>query len=91
MFALRPGVTVIPAVAWNTQLFRGPARVVFGPPVDVSDIAPAPRKARNRQATDRIMTVLSRMVPSVGGPVQDPPVGPQRPIDRRPGLVVPIG
>jgi 1-acyl-sn-glycerol-3-phosphate acyltransferase len=89
MFAQRPGVTVIPAVAWHTQRFKGPARVVFGPPIDMSDIAPGPRKARNREATDRIMAILARMVAEAGGPVQDPPVGPQRPIDKRRGIWFP--
>lgn len=91
MFALRPGVTVVPAATWDTQLFRGPARVMFGPPIDMSDIAPGPRKQRNREATDRIMSVLCEMVAELGGPVQPPPVGPVRPEDRRRGLVVPIG
>jgi 1-acyl-sn-glycerol-3-phosphate acyltransferase len=75
MFALRPAVTVVPAVTWDTQLFRGPARVVFGPAIDMSDIPPGPRKRRNRDATDRIMTVLAGMVADAGGPVQDPPLG----------------
>jgi 1-acyl-sn-glycerol-3-phosphate acyltransferase len=26
--------------AWDTQLFRGPARVVFGPPIDMSRTLP---------------------------------------------------
>ncbi len=91
MFALRPGVTVIPAATWDTQLFRGPARVMFGPPIDLSDITSGPRKQRNREATDRIMTVLCDMVTELGGPVQPPPVGPVREQDRRRGLVVPLG
>ena len=88
-FGLRPGVTVVPAVIWNTQLFRGPARVRFGPPIDLSDIAAPSRHERNRLATDRIMTVLAELLPSVGGPVQDPPVGPQRLIDRTRGIWFP--
>ncbi|HET6692258.1 MAG TPA: lysophospholipid acyltransferase family protein [Miltoncostaeaceae bacterium] len=89
MFGLRPGVTVVPAVAWNTQLFRGPARVRFGPPIDLSDIAAPSRHERNRLATDRIMAALAGLLPSVGGPVQDPPVGPQRQIDRTRGIWFP--
>ena len=89
MFGLRPGVTVVPAVVWDTQLFRGPARVRFGPPVDLSDIEAESRHERNRLATDRVMTVLSELLPSVGGPVQDPPVGPQRLIDRTRGIWFP--
>jgi 1-acyl-sn-glycerol-3-phosphate acyltransferase len=80
MLALREGVTVVPVVTWDTQLFRGPARVVFGPAIDMSDIPAGPRKRRNREATDRIMGVLCAMVAGVGGPVQDPPVGPPEPI-----------
>jgi 1-acyl-sn-glycerol-3-phosphate acyltransferase len=83
MLALREGVTVVPVVTWDTQLFRGPARVVFGPPIDMSDIAPGPRKRRNREATDRIMGVLCAMVAQAGGPVQDPPVGPPERETRR--------
>jgi hypothetical protein len=49
--------------------------VVFGPPIDMSDIGPGPRKRRNREATDRIMGVLTAMVARVGGPAQEPPLG----------------
>ncbi len=85
----RPGVTVIPAVVWNTQLFRGPARILFGPPVDMGDIEASDRHERNRIATDRVMTRLALMLPKVGGPVQDAPVGPQRAIDRTRGIWFP--
>lgn len=88
-FGLRPGVTVIPAVIWNTQLFRGPARLRFGPPVDLSDIDAPSRHERNRLATDRVMTALAEMLPSVGGPAQEAPVGPQRLIDRTRGIWFP--
>jgi 1-acyl-sn-glycerol-3-phosphate acyltransferase len=88
-FAQRPGVTVIPAVCWDTQLFRGPVRVVFGPPIDMTGLTGTSRKARNREATDRIMTVLCRMAIEAGAPVQDPPVGPIRPKDLRRGFVEP--
>lgn len=80
MLALRTGATVVPAVVWDTQLFRGPARVVFGPPIDVSDVPPGPRKARNRAATDRIMAFLAGMVAEAGGPAQDPPLGAPPPV-----------
>jgi 1-acyl-sn-glycerol-3-phosphate acyltransferase len=89
MLAMRTGAVVIPAVTWDTQLFRGPARIVFGPPIDLGDIPAIPRKARNREATDRIMRVLHAMVLEVGGPPQDPPVGPVRPEDRKRGRVTP--
>jgi 1-acyl-sn-glycerol-3-phosphate acyltransferase len=80
MLGLRPGVAVVPAVLWDTQLFRGPARVVFGPPIDLSDVLAGPRKARNRAATDRIMTVLAAMVAEAGGPAQDAPLGAPAPV-----------
>jgi hypothetical protein len=65
--ALRPGVTVIPAVIWNTQLMRGPARVRFGPAIAMDDLRDSPRPGRNRRATERLMEVLAGMVPLVGG------------------------
>jgi 1-acyl-sn-glycerol-3-phosphate acyltransferase len=89
MLAMRTGAVVIPAVTWDTQLFRGPARVVFGPPIDMSGIRSVPRNARNREATDRIMHELWRMVGELGGPDQPSPVGPVRPEDRRRGRVTP--
>jgi 1-acyl-sn-glycerol-3-phosphate acyltransferase len=73
--ALRPGVKVIPAAIWNTQLMRGPARVRFGEPIPFDEIRASPRPGRNRRATDRIMEVLAGMVPLVGGPEQEPPTG----------------
>lgn len=88
-FGLRPGVTVVPAAIWNTQLFRGPARLRFGPPIDLSDIDAPSRHERNRLATDRVMTAIAELLPTVGGPVQDAPVGPQRPIDRTRGIWFP--
>jgi 1-acyl-sn-glycerol-3-phosphate acyltransferase len=42
MLALRLGVPVVPAAIWDTQLFRGPARMVFGPPIDLSGVPPGP-------------------------------------------------
>lgn len=89
LLAMRSGATVIPAATWDTQLFRGPARVVFGPPIDMSGIPDAPRNARNREATDRIMRVLCEMVVELGGPDQPSPVGPVRPEDRKRGRVEP--
>lgn len=88
MLGRRPGVTVIPAVVWGSQLFRGPAHVMFGPPVDMSGLSGC-RHDRNREATDRVMQALSGMVVRIGGPAQDPPVGPQRPIDRQRGIWFP--
>lgn len=73
--AMQPEVTVVPAIIWNTQLLRGPARVRFGPPIPMDDLRASPRAGRNRRATDRIMATIAAMLPQVGGPVQDPPVG----------------
>ena len=73
--SLQPNVTVIPAVIWDTQMVRGPVRVVFGPPIAMDDLRASPRPGRNRRATARIMETLAEMVPTVGGPIQDPPVG----------------
>jgi len=72
--ALLPGVTVVPAAVWNTQLMRGPVRVGFGPPVDLSGLPDGgPRSARARAATERIMAALAELVPQVGGPAQPAP------------------
>jgi 1-acyl-sn-glycerol-3-phosphate acyltransferase len=73
--ALRPDVTVVPAVLWDTQLMRGPVRVRYGPPIAMDDLRASPRPGSNRRATDRVMEVLARMVPLVDGPAQDPPAG----------------
>lgn len=88
-FSLRPGVVTVPAVAWDTQLFRGPARIVFGEPIDVSDITEGPRKHRNREATDRIMERLVAMAMDLGAPAQPAPLGEPREEDRRRGRVTP--
>lgn len=90
-FSMRPGVVTVPAVVWDTQLFRGPARIVFGEPIDVSDIVagPGPRKRRNREATDRIMERLAAMAMSVGAPLQPVPLGEPQEEDRRRGRVTP--
>jgi len=73
--ALIPGVTVIPAVIWNTQLLRGPVRVRFGAPIPMDDLRRSPRAGRNQRATERIMDHLAALLPLVGGPVQDGPRG----------------
>jgi 1-acyl-sn-glycerol-3-phosphate acyltransferase len=73
--ALAPGVTVVPAAIWGTQHRLGPVRVVFGPPVDLSDLEGSSRGQRSHQAIDRIMAAIAALVPEAGGPAQDPPVG----------------
>ena len=73
--ALQPGVTVIPAAIWNTQLLRGPVRIRFGEPIPMEDIRTGPKAGRNQRATERIMSALTALVPTVGGPVQPVPTG----------------
>lgn len=90
-FSMRPGVVTVPAVVWDTQLFRGPARIVFGVPIDMADIVagPGPRKRRNRMATDRIMERLAEMAMTIGAPHQPVPLGEPQEEDRRRGRVTP--
>ncbi|HWH13816.1 MAG TPA: lysophospholipid acyltransferase family protein, partial [Miltoncostaeaceae bacterium] len=73
--ALVPGVTVVPAVIWNTQTLRGPVRVRFGAPIPMDDLRDGPRAGRNQRATERIVDHIAALVPLVGGPVQDGPRG----------------
>ncbi|MCU0307249.1 MAG: 1-acyl-sn-glycerol-3-phosphate acyltransferase [Thermoleophilia bacterium] len=81
--SLRPGVRVIPAAIWGTQLMRGPVRIRFGPEIDMDDLRAGPRPGRNRRAAERIMAHLAPLVPGVGGPAQPPPTG--RPVPRGQG------
>lgn len=70
---LEPGVTVVPAAIWGShRLFRRVA-VVFGAPLDLSDIAAGPRSSRSRAAADRMMAAIAGLIPSAGGPVTAPP------------------
>lgn len=71
--ALEPGVTVVPAAIWGTQDYLGPGRVLFGPPLDLSDLADGSRSVRARAAVDRMMAGIAALVPQVGGPAQRPP------------------
>ena len=71
--ALDPGVTVIPAAIWGTHRFGRKGRVVFGPPLDLSDVDGASRAARSRQAVDRMMAAIAGMSPAAGGPATTPP------------------
>ena len=74
-YAVQPGVTVIPAAIWDSQMLKGPVRVRFGTPIPMDDIRESPRPGRNRRAVERIMWHVSGLVPLVGGPYQDPPEG----------------
>ncbi len=71
---LEPGVTVVPAAIWGTQRWIGPARVAFGPPIDLSDLEQGGRSLRSQAAVERMMAGVAALLPRVGGPAQDPPV-----------------
>jgi 1-acyl-sn-glycerol-3-phosphate acyltransferase len=66
--ALAPGVTVVPTAIWGTRAKLGPVRVVFGPPLDLSDLTSGPRSARAHEAALRMMAAISALLPSAGGP-----------------------
>jgi 1-acyl-sn-glycerol-3-phosphate acyltransferase len=70
---LEPGVTVVPAAIWGTQRPWGPARVVYGPPLDLSDLGDGPRSRRSQAAVDRMMGAIAGLLPQAGGPVVEPP------------------
>ena len=70
---LEPGVTVVPAAIWGSHKLFRPVRVVFGPPLDLSDIPPGPRSTRSRAAADRMMAAIAGLIPAAGGPHTDPP------------------
>lgn len=67
------GVTVIPAAIWGSQRRLGPVRVVFGPPLDLSDLTTGPRGVRSQVAVDRMMDAVARLLPQAGGPAQEGP------------------
>ncbi|MDQ1909440.1 lysophospholipid acyltransferase family protein [Paenibacillus sp. GD4] len=61
MFALKSGATVIPAaIVGGYKLFR-PMKVIYGPPVDLSEFAEGGSDSLE-QATDKIMTAIRSMV-----------------------------
>ncbi len=68
--ALEPGVTVIPTAIWGSQTKTGRVTVVFGEPLDLSDLTEGPRGARIREATARIAQAVADLVPLAGGPPQ---------------------
>lgn len=79
LMALEDGVVVIPAAVWGSHRRFGPARVVFGEPVDLSDLTDGARSERVRLATKRIAQAVADLVPAAGGP-------PQRVADGEPSL-----
>lgn len=70
---LEPGVTVVPAAIWGSHKLFRKVSVVFGPPIDLSDIEGGPRSARSRTAADRMMASIAALIPVAGGPHTDPP------------------
>lgn len=70
---LEPGVTVVPAAIWGSHRLLRRVRVVFGPPIDLSDVAAGPRSTRSRTAADRMMAAIAGLIPAAGGPHTDPP------------------
>lgn len=75
--ALDPGVTVVPGAIWGSQRRLGPVRVVFGPPLDLSDLRDGPRSHRAQAAADRMMQAIAGLLPQAGGPEQPAPVTPR--------------
>lgn len=69
---LRPGVTVVPAAIWGSQRPFGKVRVAFGPPLDFSDLGDGPKAERSQRAAQRMMAAIGALLPSVGGPNQEP-------------------
>lgn len=70
---LLPDVTVVPAAVWGSHRFLRRVTVVFGAPLDLSDIPPGPRGRRTRDAIDRMMAAIADLIPSAGGPRTEPP------------------
>jgi 1-acyl-sn-glycerol-3-phosphate acyltransferase len=70
---LEPGVTAVPAAIWGSQRRLGPIRVVYGPPLDLSDLGDGPRSRRSQAAVERMMAAIAELLPLAGGPVQEPP------------------
>jgi 1-acyl-sn-glycerol-3-phosphate acyltransferase len=71
LLALEPGVTVVPAAIWGSQRpVLAATHIVFGGPVDLSDVTAGSRSQRAQVATRRIMQAIADLVPSAGGPPQ---------------------
>lgn len=83
---LEPGVTVVPAAVWGSQKRFGPIRVVYGPPLDLSDLGDGPRSRRSQVAVERMMAAIAALLPLAGGPAQEPP-GSLDPADAPPEVV----
>lgn len=72
--ALDPRVTVVPAAIWGSQRRLGPVNVIFGPPLDLSDLAEGPRSRRAQAAVDRMMQSIAELLPQAGGPRGEAPM-----------------
>jgi 1-acyl-sn-glycerol-3-phosphate acyltransferase len=61
--ALEAGVPLVPAgIAGTDRLARlGPLRVVYGPPIDIADLAPLPIGEASRLATDRLAEAVGEL------------------------------
>ena len=70
---LEPGVTVVPVAIWGSHRLLRRVSVAFGPPVDLSSLAPGPRSRRSREAVDRMMAAIAALIPQAGGPHTEPP------------------
>lgn len=70
---LVPGVTVVPAAIWGSQRRLRRVRVVYGPPLDLSDLTDGPRSRRSQVAVERMMAAVAALLPRAGGPVHQAP------------------
>jgi 1-acyl-sn-glycerol-3-phosphate acyltransferase len=70
---LETGVTVVPAAIWGSHRIFRKVTVAFGPPVELADITEGPRSRRSREAVDRMMAAIARLIPVAGGPHTEPP------------------
>lgn len=76
LLALEPGVTVVPVALWGSQRpVRQRTEIVFGAPLDLSDVTAGSRSKRAQEATRRIMQAIADLVPAAGGPPQVVPEG----------------
>ncbi len=72
LLGLPDDVTVIPVAIWGIQHRRGPARVIFGPPVSKEGLEGS-RSDRAGELALRMMAAIADLLPGIGGPRQEPP------------------
>ncbi len=65
--ALRAGVPLVPAAVRGTERLSrlGPLRVVYGPPIDVSDLAALDNRAAAHEATRRLLAAIEELESSL--------------------------